>query len=226
MAKKKSLRFPNPWVFNPFLTVLLLSFSFPSQGNIQYKPISSPERHEFTGGFAFKTPLPNFASRHRALSLNYSLYFPEVTALLPEPWNHIGAPGLNLGATLFKVGYKLCTQEKEQPLFTHLGLKAKISYFETIIPFAEYGMGWMSCIQNLTLNKEAEVFKHSQGPLKVKTYFALGLNLSFKILDKKSMYSLDQDYGLNDIALQGQCRWYQGAEKTLTLCELGLSVLF
>ncbi|MCY4512631.1 MAG: hypothetical protein OXB86_02965 [Bdellovibrionales bacterium] len=228
MVKKRLLRFINPRVFKSlFMTLIVSSLSFPSWGDIQYKPISSPERHEFTGSFAFKTPIQNFASRHRALSLNYSLYFPEITAaLLPEPWSHIGAPGLSLGATLFKVGHEFCTQEKEHPLFTHLGFKAKFSYFEAIIPFAEYGMGWMSCIKNLTLDKEAEVFRHSPGPMKLKTYFALGLNLSFKILDKKSMYSLDRDYGLNDIALQGQCRWYQGTEKTLTLCEIGLSVLF
>ena len=211
----------------PFITVILSVLCLPTWGMIQYKPISSIERHEIAIGWAFKTPIQNFASRYRADSLNYSLYFPEVTALLPEPWSNVGAPGLNLGAKLFNKEAKLfCTKEKEQTLFTYLGLKARFSYFETLIPFVEYGMGWMNCIQNLTFDKEAETFKHSPGPIKVKAYFALGLNLSFKILDKKSLYNLDQDYGLNDIGIQGQCRWYKGTDKVLTLCELGLSVLF
>lgn len=210
-----------------FTLVLLSLLYFPAWGMIQYKPISSIERHEIAIGWAFKTPIKKFASRYRATSLNYSLYFPELTALLPEPWSNIGAPGLSLGAKIFKEGAKLlCTKEKEEALFTHLGLKARFPYFETLIPFVEYGMGWMNCIQNLTLDKEAETFKHFPGPIKVKAYFALGLNLSLKILDKKSLYNLDQDYGLNDIGIQGQCRWYKGTEKVLTLCELGLSVLF
>ena len=222
MVKKEQ----NQWTTLLFTFFILSLLCFPSWGLIQYKPISSPERHEITVGWSFKKPIPNFASQHRAFLLNYSLYFPEITALLPKPWNDIGAPGLSLGARLFKKGHSLCNNEKDQPLFTHLGFKTKISYLETVIPFAEYGMGWMSCVQNLTLDRSAETFKRSSGPIKIKSYLALGLNLSLKILNKKTIYSLDQDYGLNDIGVQAQCRWYRGARKTLTLCEVGLSVLF
>ena len=231
----------------PFHIVISLFLCFPSWGIIQHRPIGSPERHEIAGGWTLGDPFvdddkviltpnqkngnpsPNPVAGKRAYFLNYSLYFPEVTALLPKPWNKIGAPGLSLGARLFQKGGELCIEQEQQSLFTHLGLKARFSYFEKVIPFVEYGLGWLGCVQNLKLDKD-KPFKYTPTSTTMKTYAAIGLNLSFKILDRKSIYSLDQDYGFNDMGIHGQCRWYHGTmnekKTSVFMCEAGLSLLF
>ena len=248
MTKKECLRILNR--FPLFNTVILCLFCFPSWGTIQYRPIGSPERHEIVGGWTLEDPFRNFAdddkiilspaqengnslnslaASKRAYFLNYSLYFPEATTLFPKPWDKIGAPGLSLGARLFQKGGELCAEKESYPLFTHLGLKARFPYFEEVIPFVEYGMGWLGCVHNLKLEKNKS-FKYSPTLTKIKTYIAVGLNLSFKILDRKSIYSLDQDYGFNDMGIQGQCRWYHGTmdekKNSIFMCEAGLSLLF
>lgn len=247
MADKK---YPGQFISKfPFHIVISLFLCFPSWGVIQYRPIGSPERHEIAGGWTFGDPFHNFTdddkvsllpaqkdgssspslANKRAYFLNYSLYFPEVTALLPKPWNKVGSSGFSTGARLFQKGEGFCTEKGQSPLFTHLGLKAKFSYFEEITPFLEYGLGWLGCAQNLKLDKD-KPFKYTPTSTKIKTYIAIGLNLSFKILDRKSIYSLDQDYGFNDMGIQGQCRWYHGTmnekKNSLFMCEAGLSLLF
>ena len=198
-----------------YLTAALLVFCFPSRGVIQYRPVSSLERHEIAGG----------GGANKTLFLDYSLYFPEITAILSEPWKRIGVVGLSAGGTLLPKDNRHCgagAGGKKTPLFAHVGFKVRVSYFEKILPFMEYGLSRAGCVM-FDQNKDPKYFPALR---KTQTYFSLGLNLSFKIIDRKSIYSLDQDYGLNDMGIRAQCRWYYGTKEPVFICSAGLSLLF
>ena len=203
---------------------VFLIFCFPARGVIQYRPVGSLERHEIAGGWAVAKPLEGVfsSSQNKAFFLDYSLYFPEVTALLPQPWQKIGAPGFALGGAFFRQGGALCPEGGKTPFFGSFGFKVRVSYFEKILPFMEYGLSRAGCAV-FDFDKKPE---YAPAPVKVKTYFSIGLNLSLKIIDRKSVYNLDQDYGLNDIGVRAQCRRYYRTNQPVFICSAGLSLLF
>ena len=197
------------------LLVILLFFSSNVFGEIQYRPISSPEHHEFSlgGSFSIKGGKKFTITRY---FLDYSLYIPETDLLLPEKFRNIFHFGLGVGALLFK---KPELYSMKQPFIYHLGIKWKIPYFENFIPFVEYGWGHQSNFQ-LQLSS-----------LKIKRYLSFGLNLSFKIFDRLAVYSLDKNYGLNDIGIRTQCSQFFKNQKIpegnfFFICQMGLSFSF
>ena len=209
------------------LCVFFFLYSPLSLGLIQYRPIHSPEKHELSLGIIVKHS-KNTALSYDSHFFNYGRYFSEINSLLPKPWNNIFLLGLSLGAKILKnSSYQNSCSSESHPFFYHAGGKFKLSYFEILRPFVEYGWVQAACVKNLTLDSSLKDFEYSKGTLQLKQYFALGLDLSFKFLDKKSIYSLDQDYGLNDIGMRGQCFKYLQKDKTSFLsCEIGLNFLF
>ena len=73
--------------------------SFLSWGQIQYTPLSSTERHELSSGFSIpkKTGQKYFLLKTLPIFLKYGLYFPEIEAVLPEPYQKTFIPGLQMG---------------------------------------------------------------------------------------------------------------------------------
>ena len=229
LARKKQ-EFSNQTGIKKVLGCLTAVILFPAQGAVQYRPIGSPERHEITLGRSFENP---FSSRKTRLSkqpgyfLSYDLYLPEINSLLlPEKWRRIGYMGFTVSGSLYqnKKTDSLCGGKKLiWP--ARAGIKIKMSHFEMAAPFVEYGLSRVGCVGKKS--KFNEILKSvKNNPLKLKTYFSIGLNMSFKILDRKSIYTLDQDYGLNDMGIRGQCQWHRGSKSSVFVCTAGFSLLF
>ena len=205
-------------------------FPFLLWGQIQHKPLSSPERHELSAGLSIskKSWTENLLRKSPAFFLEYALYFPEILNSIPEPYNKLFRPGLSAGVNFFKSKneekYRFCetTSKKPNSSAYHLGLKGKIPYFEFFQPFAEWGLARSFC--------HSEKFSHLfKAKKKLKSYFSYGFILSLKILDKISIYTLDQDYGINDIGIKTECKHYQPkdkADKSFSLCQFGLQISF
>ncbi len=207
-----------------FVLFYLILLPLPLWAETQYKPQSSFERHEFSFGSSISlTSKPK-----KALSvpfLKYTLYVPEISNLLVEPYNKIFTPGLSAGANLFlskdrSKNYGICESEEVYPLVYHLGLKVKVPYFEFFQPFAESGLARSSCY-----SKNIKVFKSQK---KLSYYLSYGLFLSLKILDRVAVYTLDQDYGINDVGVKAEClRYYpKDKEKSFNFCQFGFQFSF
>ena len=205
----------------------LCCFSSPSWSDIQYKPLSSAERHELSSGFSTKDWQKKLLKNLPAVFLKYTFYFPETEDLLPESYKKIFIPGLSTGAFLRAwdkgKNYGICKVNAGiHSVAYHLGLKGKSSYFEFLQPFGEFGLARSFCYaKNSSKNPKAN--------LKLSHYFSYGFSLSLKILDKTSIYVLDQDYGINDIGIKTECLHYYTKDKTnkiFSFCQLGLQISF
>ena len=61
-------------------------------------------------------------------------------------------------------------------------------------------------------------------------YVSLGLNFSLKLFDRKAIYNLDEDYGINDVGIQTKCTLLLGedissSDNSSWLCQAGFSLL-
>ena len=205
------------------LTVLLFFPKFLG-ASAQYQPLSSPERHELSSGWTF-----SIKKKQNGFFFKYALYFPEVSnTFINSEYEKIFIPGLSFGVSSFNIQkdrlfYEMCKKNtKSRFLPLSLGLKAKSSYYELIQPFGEFGL-----IQSQCYAKDFSRIDDSQK--KFKYYLSYGVLLSFKILNKSDIYSLDQDYGINDIGFRAEClRYYleDAKENSLPFCQLGLQISF
>ena len=207
---------------------LLISLAFLPQflgANLQYKPLFSPERHEFSSGWAFS--MRN--TKQDGYFIKYAFLLPEgLNIFSPFLSKNFFVPGLSFGANSFpiyksKQFEKMCGKDMEFFLPLSLGIKANLPYYELVKPFGEIGLTHSMCyIKNFS--------KIDKSQKKLKYYLSYGLLLSLKILDKSNIYSLDQDYGLNDIAFRAECLHYYYPEiekaKNLHFCQFGLQVSF
>ncbi len=202
------------------------------QGQIQYKPQPSTERHElmtgfsiFTGSFEWKK---DFFSNFPAFFIKYNLYFPEIESVLPSGYEKVFVPGLQIGSHFFKwlkgsegENYNLC--RTAYPIAYHLGLTAKMAYLEDIQAFVGGGLARSIC------RSQAEP-RVSNDKRDLNHYLSYGFFLSFKLLDRSGVYSLDQDYGINDMGLRAECLHYDLMKKSRAfkypLCDLGLQISF
>ena len=198
-------------------------------GQIQYKPLSSPQRHEFAGGFSISTKnwqwKKDFSKNLPSSFLKYAFYFPEIKAFLPESYKEIFIPSLSFGVNILKrdlleeKNYEICEKSTSIHAFAyHLGLKGTIPYFEFLQPFAELGLARSFCSP-----------KNSEIKRKLKHYFSYGFFLSLKTVDSEAIYSLDQDYGINDVGIKTECLHYYSKnkkDKPFNFCQFGLQFSF
>lgn len=196
-----------------------------SWGEIQYKPLFSMERHELSSGLSvnIKKWHKDQTEKFPIFFLKYSLYFPEVGQFFPDTYKHLFIPGLQTGFNLFKTKqkYDLCeTGPGILPFTYHYGLKGKSAYFEFFQPFAEWGWAQSLCYsKNLSTTVKTKI--------KLRYYFSYGVFLSLKVLDRHSMYALDQDYGINDVGLRIECLHYDTTtNSSLQFCQIGLQLSF
>lgn len=214
-----------------YLFLFFLCFSPLSWGQMQHKPLSSVERHEVSSGVSIsiknwqENPLSNIFP---VFFLKYVFYFPEVSDYFPKSYERIFIPGLVAGANLFRSqskgkNYKICKMnEGIYPSTYYLGLKGKSAYLEFLQPFAEVGLARSSCYSK-------NFSKFAKAKKKLNHYFAYGVFLSLKILDRTSIYSLDQDYGINDVGIKAECLHYypkNEEDKSFNFCQFGLQISF
>lgn len=208
----------------------LYLFSTLSWGQMQYAPLASVERHELSSGFSvsIKNWQENPSSKiFPVFFLKYTLYFPEISSYVPKPYQKIFIPGFTAGANLFRSqkqgkNYGICkTDEGIYPSTYYLGLKGKMAYFEFLQPFAEFGLARSSCYSK----NFSKFFKAKR---KLSHYFSYGFFLSLKILDRMSIYTLDQDHGINDVGVKTECLYHPKTEKnkSLSFCQFGLQLSF
>lgn len=207
-----------------YLLIYLFLFSQFLWADTQYKPLFSPERHEFSSGWTFSVK-----KKQNGFFLKYALYFPEIpNAFANSLYKNIFIPGLSLGISDFKIQknnlfHEMCKENTNfRFLPWSLGLKIKSSYYELIQPFGEFGLAQSLCYAEdfSKINSSRKTFKY---------YLSYGLMLSLKIFDKNGIYSLDQDYGINDVGFKAEClRYYleNKEETSLPFCQLGLQVSF
>lgn len=153
----------------------------------------------------------------KGLFLTYNYYFTNLW--LPEKYKGYLLGGLELKAGLDRrdsgcAGY----QSRSLPL--QAGVKLRLVYWEKVQPFV--GVGWMKAF----CQKDFKIFKSSSA--KPQYIFPFGVSMSLKILDSAAVYSLDEDYGLNDLSLLAQCFRIktQKESKARLVCEVGLEALF
>ena len=240
----------------------ILSFSFLllpfiSFGDLQYRPAGSSERHEFSSGyFSYPFEVENLTEDLKSgYFLDYSLYFPEIHKIFQNKYKHFGQLGFTTGVHIFdSEGMEpqiksacFVKNNQHQPLLFRFGVKAKFSYLENLIPNFEYGWASLACSSELSLETLSSTqFKPIDSSL-FNQYVSLGLDISFKIFDRRSIYSLDEDYGINDMGLSFKCALFFPDDKdeedvpehittapTATLkktdsrwiCQAGLNILF
>ncbi len=204
----------------------------PSLAMVQYKPISSMERSGFYGGgiVDYKS-LPDLKNIVSGYSLQYHFFIPEMNKLVAQSYRDFFKISLGLGAHWFKKAYDKnqfqCESSKSlQTLIYRGGLRGAFTYVEYFTPFVEFGLARSRCFSY----KVSEKISFEKPSNKFKSYISFGLFLSFKLIDKIAIYSLDKDYGINDIGIIGQCSWFHREEKAgikldskLAFCEAGLS---
>jgi len=190
-----------------FLT--LIFFSFYSWGEIQYKPLSSIERHEVS--FGYSVAIKDWKNKKTlekklpVVSLNYSLYFPEISHwIFPDNFKNLLI--LSVSGTGNKLRgqktYGICgTNTDRQSSMAQFGFKIKSALLETFQPFVEWGWAKPFC--------HSKNFSEFDKPeIQFKSYLSYGFFVSFKLIDRHSIYALDQDYGVNDLGLKMECLQY------------------
>ncbi len=211
-------------LIKPAVWCLLMGLCFRpglSWGQMQYSPLSSAERHALSFAAPIKNdPQKSWTENLSTFVLKYGLYFPEIEAAWPDFHKKAIAPSLQLGILLRGKNNEIC--EKGQNIKSgayHLGLRGKNSYFSYLQPFVEAGLARSFCH-----GKKISSFRASR--VKLSHYFSYGLLLSLKIFDRAAIYSLDQDYGVNDIGITAECRHYYPKIKGHSFCQLGLQMSF
>lgn len=228
IGKEKIKKF---YLAKPFFIFSVVFFSQFVWSTIQYKPLSSNERHELS--FGFSVSKDNWRDNLLLKNLPsgffiYTAYLSEIpSAFIGKPYSDIFIPGFQVGTNVFRkknpdVDYGLCSADKASHSFAyHFGLKGKSAYFESLQPFVGWGLARSFCLQKLS--------KISKSKMQLGQYVSYGLNLSLKILDKDSIYTLDQEYGINDIGLNLGCIHYypkKTENKSFQICQVGLLLSF
>ena len=95
-----------------------------------------------------------------------------------------------------------------------------MTYWEKVQPFVGISLMKVFC------QKSFGSFKESSK--KTEYIFPFGLSVSLKAIDSRSVYSLDEDYGLNDLSLLVRCfrAKIKNKSKSRFICEAGLEALF
>lgn len=197
------------------ITVGMALVSLGASAETQYKPFSSLQRHEISLGDTFNK---GFLDRIEGIGtfkdpdglfLEYGFLLRELNQYIPKPYQNIFVLSLNAGVSVLDKEYgknydeqpSFC--EDAQSLIYNGALKGKLDYFEYIKFFAEWGLTKSSCIDYTDLKN----FKFKPASKATEYYYSVGGFLSFKVLNKTSIYSLDRDYGINDMGLLAKCFW-------------------
>lgn len=147
--------------------------------------------------------------------------------VLPEPYEQVFRPGIQLGLNRSfpkELGANggICDNSNLHPSVYHFGLKGKIPYFEALQPFSELGVARFFC-------HSEKYSRLSKSKTQLSHYVSYGLSLSLKVLDKLSIYALDQDYGINDLGITLECLHHypkKTKKKTINFCQFGFQVSF
>ena len=218
---------------------ILLCFLLPlsSKADIQYEPLSSPKRHELFFGTALVPFETKWNRIFRAFSFQHNVLLREADQALGESYRDIFIPGIQWGLGFFRYekssqdsnarNYGACANSNS--LSGQLALSLSLFHKFFLRPFGAAGMSGTLCfLKSLSkIQEEKPVFS---------PYLSYGLFLSLKIFDRGAVYSLDQDYGLNDIGIKGECvqNFYSSnggsGNKTrngvVKFCLLGLQFVF
>ncbi len=216
-------------IFKKVKILLLLVWSVPSLAEVQYKPLFSTERNNFYFGGVLNDNLTNKENLFVGSSLKYDLFILEINNIVAKPYRDFFKFSLGMGGHFLDETYKgfQCESSNFPETFIyHGGLKGTLTYFEILVPFFEFGLSRTACFNSEQGKRDVNWASN----IDLKYHMSFGFFLSFKILDKMAIYSLDRDYGINDIGLVGQCSWFYKEEvakikrdRELTFCEVGLS---
>lgn len=200
--------------------------------DIQYEPLSSSERHEL---FVGSTVLPEKYRFQifRVFSFKHNVLLKEVDLILSESYRDIFVPGIQWGGSFFLYNdpsknssiknYGVCATGRT--LSGHLGLSLSLFRKFFLKPFGSAGLSGSLCFLK-------DVSKMLSQKAVFSPYLSYGLFLSFKVFDRGAVYSLDQDYGLNDIGFKGECMHNFYPEKSSShetknrFCLIGLQLSF
>lgn len=197
---------------------------------VQYQPLSSVQRHELSISASVKSQDSNFHFNLKQKNLNYAIYFPELVSLLfPSQKKGWFIPALSMGFHGFKKDDTQKLHQTCQPASDLLGLipgyigfKGILTYLELIQPFAELAYARFLCYK-----KNPQKMSFYKNNTLWSWYHAYGVFLSLKLLDKIGIYSLDQDYGINDLGLKLACSsYYKTTKIKLTSCHIGMQISF
>ena len=204
------------------LFVLLGFFIFnPVFANLQHKPLATPLNSSVSTGFIFelsKGKVPFFSKKGGGF-LDYTYYFSSWDNWLPKKYQGYLDWGVRAGTGLFFPSRNGCSPYYK-PLLAQAGAQMRLVYWEYFQPFAGVNLNHLFCYRKLTDAQSSSV--------KLDYGLSFGVSLSLKILDRSAIYSLDEDYGLNDMALIGRCfqmKKTSNSDKRL-VCQVGLEVLF
>lgn len=192
--------------------------------DIKHKPIASPLNHGVSSGLVWETPFPDrekLFGDNKGGFLNYTYYFSSWDNLLPENYRGYLNWGLEGGVNLFHNHNKmLCRQSSPKPLLVWGGAQMRIRYWENFQPFIGFGFNHMFCYRNLKIIHLS--------PTKLDPSFSFGFSISLKFLEPTAIYSLDADYGLNDLSLFTRCFQIKKPSelKGRFVCQLGMEALF
>ena len=191
-------------------------------GSIQHKPITSSLHHGLSSGFVFElSEEKRLFSRKGGGILNYTYYLSFWDKWLPEKYQGYLNWGLKAGAGAFFNSPGFCREDPYyKPLLLQGGVQLRGVYWEYFQPFAEVSLSHLFCYRKLK-----DTHPSSE---KLRALFSFGASVSLKIFDRRAIYSLDEDYGLNDLAFTVQClqvRKISESEGRL-ICLAGLEALF
>ena len=211
-----------------FILKLLIFISInPVFGETQYKPTASSLNHNVSFGMSFEPDsgkIENPFSGKGGGFLNY-YYFPPWDKWLEEKYLGYVLLGFGGGIEQFFHSPGLCSKGlRNKPLIARGGLHLRGVFWEYFQPFIGGGVSQMFChdsLKNIGLGSKK---------IKLSPYMSLGLAISLKVLDRASIYNLDEDYGLNDLSFVSQCLQVEipnkSKSKGIFICQLGLEVLF
>lgn len=191
---------------------------------VKYKPIASPLNHGVSGGFVFEPPLPNrkkLLGSSTGASLSYIHYFSSWDRLLPKNYRGHLNWGLEGGIKLLRSENKTLCVNNPLPAFIYGGAQMRVTYLDTFQPFIGFGLNHAAC-----RNKEKIRLYYSA--TKLKPSFSFGASISLKFLEASAIYSLDSDYGLNDLSFFTRCFQVKKTSelKGRFICQFGMEVLF
>ena len=206
-----------------FLVLLSGLFIFnPSFANTQHKPLTSPLNSAVSTGFIFEPSVGKkpFFSKKGGVFLNYTYYFSSWDNRLPKKYQGYLDWGLRGGTGFFFPSRNFCTDTPyHKPLLAQAGVQLRVVHWEYFQPFVGGDLNHLFCYRKL---------KDVQSSMKLDYGFSFGFSLSLKVLDRSAIYSLDEDYGLNDLVLAAQCfhlKKVSDSDKRI-ICQVGLEALF
>ena len=190
-----------------FKWVLIVFLPFFSWGDLQYRPDGSAENHEITLGlFKYSFDVKDWKELGKeGYFVDYSFYLSSIHRLFENKYKHFGRIGFTGGARVLEGAFQ------NEGSFFHLGIRARVSYLENILPLFEYGgrvAHWSRWGEGSEKSQAMKSFISSS----LSHYVSLGLNFSLKLFDRKAIYNLDEDYGINDVGIQTKCTLLLGED--------------